>query len=30
MATLDIVSIHGGKPANFLDLGMSEVHDKIY
>jgi len=29
MATLDMINIHGGKPANFLDVGGSSNPDKV-
>lgn len=29
MATMDVVSHYGGKPANFLDIGGGATHDKI-
>lgn len=30
MATCDLISQHGGKPANFVDLGGSVIHEQIY
>lgn len=29
MATLDMITLHGGKPANFLDVGGSSNPDKV-
>lgn len=29
MATMDLISLHGGKPANFLDVGGSAEEDQI-
>lgn len=30
MATCDIIDLHGGKPANFLDLGGGVQEDQVY
>ncbi|CAG0917365.1 unnamed protein product [Notodromas monacha] len=30
MATMDIVKLHGGNPANFLDVGGSVQEDQVY
>ncbi|KAK3512469.1 hypothetical protein QTP70_014297 [Hemibagrus guttatus] len=30
MATCDIIDLHGGKPANFLDLGGGVKEDQVY
>jgi len=30
MATMDIVKLHGGWPANFLDLGGGVTEDMVY
>lgn len=30
MATMDIVKLHGGMPANFLDLGGGVTEDGVY
>jgi succinyl-CoA synthetase beta subunit len=29
MATMDIIKLHGGKPANFLDIGGGASSDKV-
>jgi succinyl-CoA synthetase beta subunit len=29
MATMDIIKLHGGKPANFLDIGGGASHEQI-
>jgi len=29
MGTMDIIKIHGGKPANFLDVGGGTTKDKV-
>ncbi|HET9950464.1 MAG TPA: succinate--CoA ligase subunit beta, partial [Candidatus Eisenbacteria bacterium] len=29
MATMDLIQFHGGKPANFLDIGGSSNPDKV-
>lgn len=29
MATMDIITLHGGKPANFLDVGGNTTPDKV-
>lgn len=29
MATMDIISMHGGSPANFLDVGGSANEDQV-
>ena len=30
MATCDLIHQHGGKPANFVDLGGSVIHEQIH
>lgn len=30
MATCDIIDLHGGKPANFLDLGGGVKEKQVY
>lgn len=30
MATCDIIDLHGGKPANFLDLGGGVKENQVY
>jgi succinyl-CoA synthetase beta subunit len=30
MATCDIIDLHGGKPANFLDLGGGVQERQVY
>lgn len=30
MATMDIISLHGGKPANFLDVGGGASTKAVY
>ena len=30
MATMDLITHYGGKPANFLDLGGSVIHEQIH
>lgn len=30
MATMDIIKLHGGSPANFLDLGGGVTEDGVY
>lgn len=30
MATMDIIKLHGGEPANFLDVGGSVSEDQVY
>ena len=30
MATMDIIKLHGGSPANFLDLGGGVREDGVY
>jgi len=30
MATMDVLSLHGGQPANFLDVGGSEILFNLY
>lgn len=30
MATCDIIDLHGGKPANFLDLGGGVKERQVY
>ena len=30
MATMDIIKLHGGNPANFLDLGGGIREDGVY
>ena len=30
MATCDIIDLHGGKPANFLDLGGGVQENQVY
>ena len=30
MATMDLITQYGGKPANFLDLGGSVIHEQIH
>lgn len=30
MATMDIIKLHGGSPANFLDVGGSVQEDQVY
>ena len=30
MATMDLVTHYGGRPANFLDLGGSVIHEQIH
>lgn len=30
MATVDLITQHGGKPANFVDLGGSVIHEQIH
>ena len=29
MATMDIISLHGGSPANFLDVGGGATADQV-
>jgi len=29
MATMDIIKLHGGEPANFLDVGGTATHEQI-
>ena len=29
MATMDIIKLHGGEPANFLDVGGSVQEDQV-
>lgn len=30
MATMDIIKLHGGEPANFLDVGGSVSEEQVY
>ena len=30
MATMDIVKLHGGEPANFLDVGGGVTEQQVY
>lgn len=30
MATMDIIKLHGGTPANFLDVGGSAEEDGVH
>lgn len=30
MATLDIIKLHGGNPANFLDVGGNVNENQVY
>lgn len=30
MATMDIIKLHGGEPANFLDVGGNVNEDQVY
>jgi succinyl-CoA synthetase beta subunit len=30
MATMDIIKLHGGEPANFLDVGGGATVDQVY
>lgn len=30
MATCDLITEYGGKPANFVDLGGSVIHEQIH
>ena len=30
MATMDIIKLHGGEPANFLDVGGGVQEDQVY
>ncbi len=30
MATMDIVKLHGGVPANFLDVGGAVTEEQVY
>jgi succinyl-CoA synthetase beta subunit len=30
MATMDIIKLYGGAPANFLDVGGSVTEDQVY
>lgn len=30
MATMDIIKLHGGQPANFLDVGGSVQEEQVY
>lgn len=30
MATMDIIKLHGGEPANFLDVGGSVQENQVY
>ena len=30
MATMDIIKLHGGTPANFLDVGGSVKEDQVF
>ena len=30
MATMDIIKLHGGAPANFLDVGGSVKEDQVF
>ena len=30
MATMDIVKLHGGEPANFLDCGGGVTEEQVY
>ncbi|PAV83706.1 hypothetical protein WR25_26625 [Diploscapter pachys] len=30
MATMDVIKLHGGEPANFLDVGGSVTEDQVY
>ena len=30
MATMDIVKLHGGEPANFLDCGGGVTEDQVF
>ena len=30
MATMDIIHLHGGKPANFLDVGGGVKEDQVF
>jgi succinyl-CoA synthetase beta subunit len=30
MATMDIIKLHGGEPANFLDVGGGVQEDQVF
>jgi len=30
MATMDIIKLHGGEPANFLDVGGAVKEDQVF
>ena len=30
MATMDIIKLHGGEPANFLDVGGNVTEDQVH